>query len=61
MRLKLKCHCNPNDNFDWKGYSCKFRMLTLDDGQTDILCPGTNRFFDINKLDKPEGWQDQSG
>ena len=22
-RLKLKCHCNPNDNFDWKGYSCK--------------------------------------
>jgi hypothetical protein len=33
----------------------------LDDRQTDILCPGTNRFFDINKLDKPEGWQDQSG
>jgi len=43
LRLKLKCHCNPNDNFDWKGYSC------------------TNRFFDINKLEKPAGWQDQSG
>jgi len=23
-RLDLKCHCNPKDNFDWKGYSCKF-------------------------------------
>lgn len=22
LRLKLKCHCNPNDNFDWQGYSC---------------------------------------
>ncbi|PYH87683.1 glycosyl transferase [Aspergillus ellipticus CBS 707.79] len=24
LRMDLKCHCNPNDNFDWKGYSCKF-------------------------------------
>ena len=23
-RLENKCHCNPHDNFDWKGYSCKF-------------------------------------
>ena len=22
-RIDLKCHCNPKDNFDWKGYSCK--------------------------------------
>lgn len=22
-RLELKCHCNPKDNFDWNGYSCK--------------------------------------
>ena len=22
LRLKLKCHCNPKDNFDWQGYSC---------------------------------------
>lgn len=22
-RMDLKCHCNPNDNFDWNGYSCK--------------------------------------
>ncbi|KAF3483056.1 glycolipid 2-alpha-mannosyltransferase [Arthroderma uncinatum] len=24
-RLDLKCHCNPSDNFDWKGYSCTTR------------------------------------
>lgn len=23
-RQDLKCHCNPKDNFDWKGYSCTF-------------------------------------
>ncbi|KAI2613801.1 glycosyltransferase family 15 protein [Hypoxylon fragiforme] len=22
-RLDLRCHCNPKENFDWKGYSCK--------------------------------------
>lgn len=22
-RLELKCHCNPKNNFDWNGYSCK--------------------------------------
>ncbi|KAM5438646.1 alpha 1,2-mannosyltransferase 2.4.1 [Microsporum ferrugineum] len=38
-RLDLKCHCNPADNFDWKGYSC------------------TSRFFDVNKLKKPAGWE----
>ncbi|RAL61184.1 hypothetical protein DID88_010263 [Monilinia fructigena] len=40
-RLDLKCHCNPKDNFDWKGYSC------------------TSRFFDINKMVKPEGYENQ--
>ena len=24
VRLERRCHCNPKDNFDWKGYSCKF-------------------------------------
>ncbi|KAK4188143.1 nucleotide-diphospho-sugar transferase [Podospora australis] len=24
LRMDLKCHCNPKDNFDWKGYSCMF-------------------------------------
>jgi alpha 1,2-mannosyltransferase len=37
-RNDLKCHCNPKDNFDWKGYSC------------------TSRYFEINGLQKPEGW-----
>lgn len=22
-RLDLKCHCDPNQNFDWNGYSCE--------------------------------------
>ncbi|KAJ5832792.1 glycolipid 2-alpha-mannosyltransferase [Penicillium riverlandense] len=22
MRLDLRCTCKPNDNFDWRGYSC---------------------------------------
>lgn len=26
-RLELKCHCNPKDNFDWNGYSCKSRTV----------------------------------
>ncbi|KAK2806212.1 alpha-1,2-mannosyltransferase ktr1 [Emmonsiellopsis sp. PD_5] len=38
-RLDLKCHCNPSDNFDWKGYSC------------------TSRYFETNKLKKPEGYE----
>ncbi|KAI4232674.1 MAG: hypothetical protein L6R40_007346 [Gallowayella cf. fulva] len=40
-RLDRKCHCNPKDNFDWKGYSC------------------TTRFFDMNNMEKPEGYQNQ--
>jgi len=23
-RIDLRCHCNPKDNFDWKGYSCRW-------------------------------------
>ena len=23
LRMDLKCHCKPEDNFDWNGYSCK--------------------------------------
>ncbi|KAI6247475.1 Alpha-1,2 mannosyltransferase KTR1 [Erysiphe necator] len=41
MRLDSKCHCNPQDNFDWKAYSC------------------TSRFFEINNMKKPEGYQNQ--
>ncbi|KFZ14642.1 hypothetical protein V501_03141 [Pseudogymnoascus sp. VKM F-4519 (FW-2642)] len=38
-RLDLKCHCNPKDNFDWKGYSC------------------TSKFFEVNGIAKPEGYE----
>ncbi|KAG7287285.1 hypothetical protein NEMBOFW57_006793 [Staphylotrichum longicolle] len=38
LRTALKCHCNPDDNFDWKGYSC------------------TSKYFEVNNMDKPEGW-----
>ncbi|MCJ1298444.1 alpha 1,2-mannosyltransferase 2.4.1 [Hypocenomyce scalaris] len=38
-KLDHKCHCNPKDNFDWKGYSC------------------TSRYFEINELEKPEGYE----
>lgn len=41
-RLDLRCHCDPNENFDWKGYSC------------------TSRYFELNGLEKPEGWEEQT-
>ncbi|EPE07004.1 alpha- mannosyltransferase ktr1 [Ophiostoma piceae UAMH 11346] len=41
-RQELRCHCNPKNNFDWKGYSC------------------TSRYFDLNNLDKPDGWEKQT-
>ncbi|KAL8646717.1 MAG: hypothetical protein Q9226_006745 [Calogaya cf. arnoldii] len=28
-RLDRKCHCNPKDNFDWKGYSCTSRFFDM--------------------------------
>lgn len=37
-RLDLRCSCKPEENFDWKGYSC------------------TNRWFEINHFEKPDGW-----
>ncbi|KAI1100131.1 glycosyltransferase family 15 protein [Jackrogersella minutella] len=40
-RLDLRCHCNPKDNFDWKGYSC------------------TARYFEVNGLEKPQGYENQ--
>lgn len=29
-RIDLKCHCNPHDNFDWNGYSCKSPARVVD-------------------------------
>ncbi|THC99794.1 hypothetical protein EYZ11_000724 [Aspergillus tanneri] len=41
LRLDLKCNCKPEDNFDWKGYSC------------------TSRYFQINNMKKPKGYEDE--
>lgn len=40
-RLENKCHCEPKNNFDWKGYSC------------------TSKFFDVQGMEKPEGYENQ--
>lgn len=29
LRTKLKCHCNPGENFDWNGYSCTARYYDV--------------------------------
>ncbi|KYK59135.1 putative mannosyltransferase involved in N-linked and O-linked glycosylation [Drechmeria coniospora] len=41
-RRDLRCHCNPKENFDWKGYSC------------------TSRYFEVNDMEKPDGYKDQT-
>jgi alpha 1,2-mannosyltransferase len=59
-RLDLRCHCNPKDNFDWKGYSCKFPAALFDRNNcSQINFLGTPRFFETNGLDKPEGYENQ--
>lgn len=34
-RIDNKCHCNPNDNFDWKGYSCAYTQAVESCAKTD--------------------------
>ncbi|KAK4154560.1 nucleotide-diphospho-sugar transferase [Chaetomidium leptoderma] len=29
VRTALKCHCNPDENFDWKGYSCTSKYFEV--------------------------------
>ena len=68
LRLDLKCHCNPKDNFDWKGYSCK---LAHSRSSLHLPCfvgiglltdrhTGTSRFFQVNDMTKPAGYEDES-
>jgi len=61
VRQDLKCHCNPKDNFDWKGYSCKppSSAYNTPGCVTNNVTLGTSRYFEINNLDKPEGWENQ--
>lgn len=61
-RIDLRCHCDPKENFDWKGYSCKSALTDRSMGECEHLLTvdiGTSRFFDMNGMDKPEGWENQ--
>lgn len=51
MRIDNKCHCNPKDNFDWNGYSCKSKSRCYTDMANHSI--GTARFYDINGMQKP--------
>lgn len=60
LRTQLRCHCNPKDNFDWKGYSCElFTPMPCQIRSRPNECPGTSRYFELNGLEKPEGWENQ--
>lgn len=57
-RMKLKCICNPGDNFDWRPYSCTSpeSRIRCSCSLTSLL--GTSRFFQINNMPKPNGWEE---
>jgi alpha 1,2-mannosyltransferase len=60
IRLDNKCHCNPKDNFDWKGYSCKpAPSPNLTSLRLLLTAIGTSRFFEINGMEKPAGYENQ--
>jgi alpha 1,2-mannosyltransferase len=57
-RLDLKCHCNPKDNFDWNGYSCKLSSRSrYSELFANAPLIGTSRFFEVNGMTKPEGYE----
>ena len=60
-RLDNKCHCNPKDNFDWKGYSCKLLTKAVFNGPSFLTgSTGTTKWFQKSDLKYPEGWEDQT-
>lgn len=63
LRTDLRCHCNPKENFDWKGYSCElilhFLVVCVHCQSRSNISAGTSRFYELNGLEKPEGWEDQ--
>jgi alpha 1,2-mannosyltransferase len=58
-RLDLKCHCNPHDNFDWNGYSCELMGIWPRKDLHLTICIGTSRFFEVNDMTKPAGYEQQ--
>ena len=63
-RLDLRCHCNPKDNFDWKGYSCKSSLLL----RIELLLTQVRHFSflrhqrpgEARRLRKPAGLESRS-
>ncbi len=60
-RLDRRCHCNPKDNFDWKGYSCESTSAVYKPrgNCANSNNPGTARYFELNGIEKPEGYENQ--
>lgn len=66
-RLALRCHCNPKDNFDWKGYSCTLLSCLISMPYLAVwlrrhwltTSTGTSKYFDVNGLEKPGGYENQ--
>jgi alpha 1,2-mannosyltransferase len=66
LRIDLKCSCDPGENFDWNGYSCKLPTIYI---PSSTPCkfftnheqpPGTGRWFDINGMKRPEGYEKEN-
>lgn len=36
-RLDLRCHCKPEENFDWKAYSCKHQTASAFDKNSVLM------------------------
>lgn len=59
VRVQKKCHCNPKENFDWKGYSCTYfftllsSLLSHFDSSSYLACFFLNpspRLFHLDSL-----------
>jgi alpha 1,2-mannosyltransferase len=59
LRLDLGCHCDPGTNFDWNGYSCTSRCQHSTWYWLANFLSGTARFFEINHLEKPQGYEQE--
>lgn len=60
FRMDHKCHCNPKENFDWNGYSCAFYLDRRSQRHEANTATGTKRFFEINGMELPTGWEKEN-
>ncbi|QIW99346.1 hypothetical protein AMS68_004864 [Peltaster fructicola] len=49
LRLKLRCHCSPQENFDWNGYSCTSRYYEV------------NKMQSLQDMSRSNDWPGKSG